>query len=285
MNAIVVIAHRRPEYLKKCLRAIQACRGLGEWLVTIQVDGLNKDPLVEECRRVARESDLMAALTRPMMSGKVPACIAQSCIQTSGGNLGVNYNNFDAIGAAFSGYRPPEMVLVVEEDVILSLDALELCEWFYRHPERDNYACLLLHAFSDKPQDPSAMQECMRFNPWGWAVTREMWRWWFKPNWNCKTVSPFGWDWAMGYIIQKNGLKCLRPRMSRVRNIGREGGVYETPEHFDSFHAKTLVHDGGAVEYKIVDRLGTYYRNTDMEQWVKEELAAGHSATTRLFRF
>ena len=124
MNAIVVIAHRRPEYLKKCLRAIQACRGLGEWLVTIQVDGLNKDPLVEECRRVARESDLMAALTRP------------------GGNLGVNYNNFDAIGAAFSGYRPPEMVLVVEEDVILSLDALELCEWFYRHPERDNYACL-----------------------------------------------------------------------------------------------------------------------------------------------
>ena len=79
------------------------------------------------------------------------------------------------------------------------------------------------------------MQECMRFNPWGWAVTREIWKRWFKPNWNCKTVPPLGWDRSLGYIIQKNGLKCLRPRMSRVRNIGREGGVYETPEHFDYF--------------------------------------------------
>ena len=34
-----------------------------------------------------------------------------------------------------------------------------------------------------------------------------------------------------------------------------------------------LVHDGSAVEYKIVDRLQEGYQATEMEQWVKEELA------------
>lgn len=59
--------------------------------------------------------------------------------------------------------------------------------------------------------------------------------------------------------------------MSRV--VVQTFAFTNNPSDWDSFHAKTLVHDGSAAEYRIVDRLGTYYRNTDMEQWVKEELA------------
>lgn len=257
MKSIVVIAHRRPEYLRKCLHAIRTCRAIEGWFVAINVDGPETDPQVIQCQEVAFEFQ----------------SVYGACCYISEVNDGVNKNNFIGIHREFIG--AVDAVLVVEEDVILAPDALQLCDWFLTHPERDNYACLLLHAFSEQPQDPVAMQECMRFCPWGWLVTHEMWERWFKPNWNCKKVPPFGWDWALGYIIQKHGLKSLRPRMSRVRNIGREGGVYETPEHYDSFHGRNLVHDGSPAAYEIVDRLGPDYAAVEMEQWVKEELAHG----------
>ena len=44
---------------------------------------------MEECRQIVRESDFMVTLTYPR------------------GNLGVNYNNRDAIGAAFSATVRP----------------------------------------------------------------------------------------------------------------------------------------------------------------------------------
>jgi hypothetical protein len=180
--------------------------------------------------------------------------------------------------------------VMLEDDTVPSADTLELANWFYENgqyeagltadfmrehgrfpPETESgrYAYLSLHNGSTKQEDPSALEENMRFCPWGWACTREMWQKWFAPNWNCKVNEPRGWDWSMGVIIQRNGLKCLNPRMSRTLNIGREGGVYETPDHFDSFHGPTVAHDGSPVEYRIASRLPAGYAQ-DVESWVKE---------------
>ena len=184
-------------------------------------------------------------------------------------------------------FRKSDFNVMLEDDTVPSPDALELADWFCKETrnvilktrsvgmsatlkwEIEKYAYLSLHNGSTKPEDPTAMEENMRFCPWGWACTREMWQKWFAPNWNCKVNEPRGWDWSMGVIIQRNGLKCLNPRMSRTLNIGREGGVYETPDHFDSFHGPTVAHDGSPVEYRIASRLPAGYQQ-DVESWVKE---------------
>jgi hypothetical protein len=253
MKSVVVIAHRRPEYLRVCLEALNKCRGIEDWRVIVGFDGPLGDGQ-RNCYQVAYA-----------ISG------GRWYLLSNPGNSGVNEHGRQRLNLVLEQFESP-MALVVEEDVILSADALELCDWFYAHPERDNYACLLLHNFSETSRWRCTMQETMHFSPWGWAVTREMWNRWFKPNWMCKKVPPFGWDWSLGYVIQKNGLKCLHPALSRVRNIGREGGVYETPEHFDEFHGKQIAHDGSRCDYKIVDRLADGYQ-ADIEHWVKEELA------------
>jgi hypothetical protein len=42
-----------------------------------------------------------------------------------------------------------------------------------------------------------------------------------------------GYDWSASYMMHKHGLWALEPALSRVRNIGREHGVHQTPEGYD----------------------------------------------------
>ena len=246
MKTISVIAYNRPAYLRRVLEALTKCRGLSGYEVRISVDGPIGDFLSDQCFAVASAFPFGKAIQ--YMS-----------------NVGVDDHPFRSIGMAFSSGS--EFNVHIEDDVVPSPDTLEMADWFCEQGKE--YAYLSLHNGSTKPEDPAALEENMRFCPWGWACTREMWQKWFSPSWNCKVNEPLGWDWSMGVIIQRNGLKCLNPRMSRTLNIGREGGVYETPDHFDSFHGPTVAHDGSPVEYRIASRLPAGYQQ-DVESWVKE---------------
>lgn len=192
-------------------------------------------------------------------------------------NVGCDANTFRAIQAAFNAGS--EFNLHLEDDTVISPDALDLCDWFFRHPERGNYVLLNLHAMSKGGAHPWMgyelpldLVESARFNSWGWAITRDMWQRYILPEWNQKKhAHPLGWDWSMSLTIQRHGLKTLRPVLSRVLNIGRENGTYETPDHWDSW-AKDLVASPGGFgkEFRIAERIGTM---PPMEQWVHDELA------------
>ena len=184
-------------------------------------------------------------------------------------NRGVDANTLYALQAAFAAGS--DFNLHVEDDTVLSPDALDLCDWFYEHPERDNYAMLVLHWMSRSVEKPLDVLEDARFCPWGWAITRGMWERYFLPEWGGKhRVDPKGWDWSMSLTLQRHGLKVLRPSLSRTRNIGREGGTYETPEHWDSW-ATDLVHSPGGFgkDFRITDRI---VEMPPVEDWAVEEM-------------
>jgi hypothetical protein len=199
---------------------------------------------------------------------------------------GCDANTLRAIQQAFA--YGSDFNLHIEDDTVLSPDALDLCDWFYRLPERDDYVLLNLLAHSKPcrhcdgnfrivPDDlcpycrPLDVLESSRFNSWGWAITRGMWEKWLLPEWNAKNrTHPMGWDWSVGLTIQRHGLKTLHPALSRVKNIGRENGTYETPEHWDSW-AKGLVASPGGFgkDFRITDRIQTM---PPVDGWVTEEI-------------
>ena len=188
-------------------------------------------------------------------------------------NIGCDNNTLKAIEGAFE--EGSDFNLHLEDDTVLSPDALALCNWFYNLPERDNYVLLNLHAHSkaDALERPLDVVESARFSSWGWAITRKQWETVVRPEWNAKKrFHPMGWDWSVGLTIQRHGLKTLRPVLSRVRNIGRENGTYETPEHWDEW-AKDLVHSPGGFgrDFRIAERLAAM---PPVDEWVTQELEA-----------
>ena len=186
-------------------------------------------------------------------------------------NIGCDASIFKAVSQAFAAGS--EFNLHVEDDTLLSPDALSLCNWFLDELEnRDDYALLNLHAHSKDISNPLDMVESPKFNSWGWAITANNWYGKIVPEWNKKKIPPRGWDWSLSLIIQRHGLKTLRPKLSRVLNIGREGGTYESPAHYDSW-LRDLVHSPGGFgnDFRIVERITNF---PPLDDWAIRELEA-----------
>src|SRR5574340_426440 len=133
----------------------------------------------------------------------------------NGGHLGCDRNMFRSISQCFE--YGSEFHVQIEDDTLLAPDALDLADWFFNHPERDNYVLLNLHAHSKDLSQPLDIHEHYGFTSWGWAITREMWERWILPNWGGKhRVHPMRWDWSVSYALRKNGLKTLSPILSRT---------------------------------------------------------------------
>jgi hypothetical protein len=270
MKSITVLAYNRPDYLRRTLAALAQCRGVDAYEIYVSVDD------------AANQTEtLVAAHSFSGMS------FAQDRfhVYAMEKREGVNEHPRVVYDSIFR-FHVFDFNVCLEDDVIPSQDALELCDVFFeihrmvsggfhdgysiRNPS--DYACLLLHSGSKDQSDPLQLSEISRFCPWGWAMTRQAWENVFRPNWNPDTLHPphSGWDYGCGLAIQRNGLKCLKPVLSRTLNIGREKGTYETPAHWDEW-AKDLVSSDGThgKHYFIGSRLTPGYEK-DMEEWVKE---------------
>jgi hypothetical protein len=275
MRTITVLGWRRPDYLRRTLEALAKCRGVKNYHIFVSIDDAEH-----------QMETLLAA------HGSMPALFGhdQYHLLAPGKHFGVDDHPKNVYDIVF-GNQQSDFNVMLEDDVVPALDALELADWFYENgqfqaglsadfvrdrkeiPEYESgrYAALLLHSGSTDQSNPLALNELSRFCPWGWATTREMWDRWWAPNWNCKQNEPcHGRDFSMGVVIQRNVLKCLKPALSRSLNIGREGGVYETPGHHDEW-TKGLVSSDGThgKEYFVQGRLQPGYDN-DMDGWVKE---------------
>lgn len=185
--------------------------------------------------------------------------------------LGVDANTLKAVSRAFEAGS--DFNLHIEDDTVLSPDAIDLCDWFYSSPQRDDYVLLSLHSMSheDAFARPLALYEAARFCPWGWAITRAMWERWILPEWGGKhRVDPKGWDWSVDLTVQRHGLKVLKPSLSRTRNIGRDGGTYETPGHWDEWTKGLTVSAGGyGTAFEITSKLLFL---PPLDDWAVEEI-------------
>ncbi|MGH1590638.1 hypothetical protein ACRBEV_22650 [Methylobacterium phyllosphaerae] len=138
--------------------------------------------------------------------------------------------------------------MYLEEDLILSPDALDLTEWYDRNQRSTWMALNLLcgpcgtAGYVSSPWFPETLVETKMFNSLGFATHRHMWenfisKVWMAPgdgeqsrpaNWD----TSWGWDWSV-YAFALSApvpLFIVSPAFSRVNHIGTHG-VHVTPAH------------------------------------------------------
>lgn len=216
-KAIALVAHNRPDYLRQVLQCLAAAKGIEQYKLFCGID-----PGCEEVEEICREVDFV------------------DCeVVVNPARFGINYNNRRIIQHAFS--KGAGLVVVVEDDILLSPDALPLCDWFYRWENRDGFLLMTLFAGDSSLQAPLRVEQRRHFCPWGWCITKKKYEEWVQGGWMCDVR---GWDFSINCLIEREpSLKVLTPTLSRARNIGRFG-VNETPDHHDATFSRAVYSDG-----------------------------------------
>jgi hypothetical protein len=146
--------------------------------------------------------------------------------------LGVRRNPFNAVSRAFeSGAR---FNLNLEEDFLLSPDALQLAAW-YRDNHKPHWAALNLLAGTcgsagnlSLPDHPALVFESRCFNSIGVGLTASDWHrlrdaFEGKAPWDCYPFE-WGWDWAIyAQILLTPELRVLHPLAARCTHVGAHG--------------------------------------------------------------
>ena len=141
--------------------------------------------------------------------------------------------------------------LHLEDDTVLSPDALRLALWHSRTALPQEALCLCLHSPGSTTPPKGTdwrLNRCYKrsdFGVWGWATTAQQWARWFAQYWNHKREGQLGWDWSVSDTMAVNRLYAVAPYLSRVRNVGRERGEHQTPEGYDEEQA------GGARRHAV----------------------------------
>lgn len=211
MRTITIAAYRRPEYLAQVLNSLSAAL---EYCPEFKPD------------RIILGIDLGGDLEIvPSEDWPFPAEIIRWPE-----HLGVNEHPRRLLQYAFMELGS-DFNLHLEDDTVLSPDALRLAMWFQRTP--NPASTLSLYSASKAVAENEIVRYRQDFGGWGWATTRAVWLRLLAPYWNYKRDLPIGWDWSISKLMAEKGLRAMEPSLSRVRNIGREKGTYQTPAGYD----------------------------------------------------
>ncbi len=234
MLEITVTARRRPIELARCLRAIDTAsvKALGEATIPhVSIDESDDEDETRACIAVVREMipSNRIAVNRPKL-----------------GLWPYKNNAYATYDWVFAGGA--QAVLAVEDDCLLSPDALQLCYWFLALPNCSDYLFLNL-ANCNRPEQTAGRElvcvESTRIeSPWAWCFTRAAWERRIEPGWQCKQLPPRGWDWSLSYRMAVMGWKSLTPVLPRARNIGRSLGENGGALLFDETLAQAAWSDG-----------------------------------------
>lgn len=252
---VVIVAHSRPEYLLRAfgaIRSLDAFRSLEGIIVSVD----DAPATGAHCAAVA---DGWAGI----VNCSVPARVAR--IPRRAGIVG---NSVLALKAGFDSGA--EYVLYVEEDAVLSPDAIEICEWMVR--QGDQYLAYALSRgnvpgghhpgkFSENNVHPC---------PYAWVLSRKQWPWVLQ-HWCQKTYTPVGWSFAMTYNARMSGKsRFLAPHLARVKNIGRYGtnGGEEEFQVLDSIPASDGAYHG---PYEVTNRI-TEADCSAVDEWMRSEI-------------
>ena len=201
--AVTITAARRADYLVKAIRAVRAAGYEG--VIHVSVDCTNGRISWGVADAARGEVGTLVRLNDPML-----------------GLWGPHNNARAAYEWAFADGA--QAVLAIEDDCILSPDALEVVKW-YLTTAADRY--LLLSLGNNTPnaggRPLDVWESCHINSPWAWCFTREAWEW-MAPKWNYKRVNPIGWDWSLSFRMANERRKSLVPALPRARNIGADRG-------------------------------------------------------------
>lgn len=153
--------------------------------------------------------------------------------------LGACGNTWRAIELGF-GMPDCEAVLQIDDDCMMSPDAIALCEWYLSRPHTDRDAGLcLLNSISDdtRPNDVTRSLTNLGHVGQGYCYTRSQFEAFVRPSFwvRSERFVSNSYDWALGQLAQEQGFQFSRPLLSRSKHIGTvglhgsEAGVHTKP--------------------------------------------------------
>jgi hypothetical protein len=255
MRVVAVLAYNRPDYLEKCLEALSECRGAEEWGVLVSVDG--------PCGQ------------QPMPSFKVPKNLSVEVARHQA-NQGIDRHNALCASGVFDNLEKADFMVMLEDDALLTPDALELAYGYYSWPRRDDYLFMSIgdpkYAKGPATDEEYAQLVEERYGIYtsAWCFTKDSWTK-MRSVWNHPMRTQLGWDWSLSTSMHSNGWKSIYPVVSRARNIGRVG-VHAYAEWFDQNVAPARCSDGRPISEVKVKRLD---EREPLPEWLRAELAAG----------
>jgi hypothetical protein len=234
VTSITMTVWRRPAYTRQVLDSLTAALAYYEeingtpfahrMLISLDGDGGHDDDIVTLCH----------AWYCSQTAGKLPYPQVSFVHQPTRIGEHQDGNHKFSLDSAFSSNYGSEWNLHLEDDTVLSLDSLLVADQYRNGIVSDQYLYLGLHNGREPIIHPGRLREVPNFHGWGWITSRGWWQEFIGPKWNLKQNDPKGWDWTISWLMHKYQLKGLIPCLSRVHYIGRDGGRYETPEHYDA---------------------------------------------------
>jgi hypothetical protein len=170
---------------------------------------------------------------------------------------GVLINPWNAINNRFEDGC--DFVVLAEDDVVVSSDALEYLEWASEEYKDDN-EILMINLFSQMggPKEDQVIRQGF-FSPLIWGTWRNRWETILRDTWdkNYSSGNPdgseAGWDWNINRILTAKKLQVIRPLHSRSDHIGEWGGTHMTSELFHTSRGTAFKQNRGRQVYVEVD--------------------------------
>ena len=174
------------------------------------------------------------------------------------------------------------IALYVEDDAVLSPDALVLCE-FAKRQNGVIGVCLYHETIPEQYErenrkpDPRLIHLSNGLNTCGGtAFLRKTYLETLSPNWNCKQVEPRGFDYSAHYLMYVHSLFMLYPDLSRSMNIGFTAGSI-APAEWQKYFGRSIWAQtrDAARDWSEFQLTGSAEERRIMrEEWMTAELEA-----------
>lgn len=225
MKAIVLTACNRPDYLREMLESLSKNDLTGYKLL------LGIEPKDQSVIDLCNNIDFI-----------------ETDIVVNESILGVRVNPHTLLKRAFtSGYT---QVVYLEDDLLISPDAIEMCNWYFKRPEKNKHLCFNLYNHDSDENNVNEIHTSGKFSALGFAITQYQWKKFFDPSW---FMHKSGWDFSFTGIIESGRATNMLPALSRTHHIGRFGGVhYRANMHDEMYIHNKYNEDKKDIEYTLV---------------------------------
>lgn len=219
MKTITFPVGYRPNYLKQFLDS----------LATQNLDGYEIICSAENhpgCINVLETHELPITILRKFNSSGVRS------------HSGARDNMYQVLSYAFK--IGSDFNVHLEDDYLLSPDAIDLASWYYEMFKNDPLAYMSYGLFNwqSRGEDFSGVETADAFHGLGWCTFKEGWeacydKCWYDDILARKYANAYGWDWAVQAAFKEYKYKSIIPLISRTSHVGRINGTCCTIEFFD----------------------------------------------------
>ncbi|XP_062507410.1 protein O-linked-mannose beta-1,2-N-acetylglucosaminyltransferase 1-like [Corticium candelabrum] len=234
---VAVIASNRPFYLYRMLRSLFAAYGAPDKsMVTVFIDGFNEEPAA-----IAQIFGVQGIQHAPQSQ--------------KNGRISQHYKA--SLTSSFSLYPTAEYLIIIEEDLDVSLDFFSYFSQTLKLLEEDE-SVYCVSAWNDQGYDHSCKDSSLLYRVetmpgLGWILKRKMFEDELEPQWPTPDKL---WDWDMWMRLPqvRKGRECIVPDVSRTYHFGSTGLNMNT--YFqDAYFKKHSLNTQPDVQLRDVDSL------------------------------